>query len=163
MRQRLLIIISCCLLLSISACKSKTKSQARVGGNITLRKGVVQVQAKSITEKYWKLVEINGKAFVMKSSFRREPFLILKIEGNRINGFSGSNLFNGRYVMNGSNIKFLDIVTAEQSCHNVETENALIKALNKCESYTLSSDGKYLSLNNSRTTRLARFEVVYLR
>jgi len=49
------------------------------------------------------------------------------------------------------------------ACLNMEIEDELKRALEMADNYSLSSDGKFLSLNRARMAPLARFEVVYLR
>jgi hypothetical protein len=44
----------------------------------------------------------------------------------------------------------------------MEVEDALKKALETADNYSLSGDGKYLSLNRARMAPLARFELIYL-
>ena len=48
------------------------------------------------------------------------------------------------------------------ACLNMEIENELKRALEMADNYSLTADGKYLSLNRARMAPLARFEVVYL-
>jgi len=44
----------------------------------------------------------------------------------------------------------------------MEIEEELKKVIEMADNYSLSEDGKYLSLNRARMAPLARFEVVYL-
>src|SRR3546814_20818179 len=61
--------------------------------------------ADGVTEKYWKLVELNGRPV---PSLEREPHLILKAEGGQVNGFGGCNSFSGGYEIDeaASGIRF---------------------------------------------------------
>ena len=118
----------------------------------------------SITGKYWKLIEINGKAVVSDESMRREAFIILRDEDNRVNGNGGCNTLNGSFeISKGNRIKFSQIASTMMACLNMEIEEGLKKALEMADNYSLSADGKYLSLNRARMAPLARFEVVYLK
>ena len=117
-----------------------------------------------ITEKYWKLIEINSNPVVLDEN-NREPYLILKKENSRVTGFGGCNNFNGSYNLERMNkIQFSKMVSTKIFClNNMEIEQQLYQAFETADNYTLSEDGKYLSLNKGRMTPLARFEVVYLR
>ena len=118
----------------------------------------------SITEKYWKLIEINGKPVSMDESAGRTPFIILKNEGNRVNANGGCNSLSGSYeIGQGNRIKFSQMISTMMACVNMEIETELKKALETTDNYSLSADGQHLSLNRARMAPLARFEVVYLR
>jgi len=118
-----------------------------------------------ITEKYWKLIEINGKPVVWDESATREAFIILKDENNRVNGNGGCNTLYGTYEIDKTayRIKFSQMASTMMACLNMEIENELKRALEMADNYSLSADGKYLSLNRARMAPLARLEVVYLR
>jgi heat shock protein HslJ len=123
------------------------------------------VQQDGITEKYWKLIEINGKPVVMDASVSREPHIILKAEDNRINGNGGCNTLSGTYEIDraANRIKFSQMASTMMACIDMEVENELKRVLESVDNYSLSADGKYLSLNRARMAPLAKFEVVYLR
>ena len=122
-------------------------------------------QTDGITEKYWKLVEINGKPVVWGDDTKREPHIILKDEGNRVIGNGGCNTLSGSYEIDSAanRIKFSQMASTMMACLNMEIEDELKRALEMADNYSLSSDGKFLSLNRARMAPLARFEVVYLR
>ena len=118
-----------------------------------------QQPENSITEKYWKLIEINGKP--VEATAPREAFITLKNEDRRINGNGGCNTLNGTYELSeGNRIRFSQMATTMMACLNMEIEEALKRALEMADNYTLSADGKYLSLNRARMAPLARFEAV---
>jgi heat shock protein HslJ len=138
------------LVMAMGACKTKS---------------VATAQSDGITEKYWKLIEINGKPVAPSKTFVREPSIILKNEGNRVNGHGGCNTLTGSYEIDrtAQRIKFSQMATTMMACINMEVEEELKKALEMTDNYSLSADGKYLSLNRARMAPLARFEVVYLK
>jgi len=128
----------------------------------TAAKALAEANA-SITDKYWKLIEINGKP-VTSETVAKEPFIILKNEDQRVNGNGGCNTIFGTYeISEGNRIKFSQMATSLMACLNMEVEDALKKALDMADNYSVSEDGKYLSLNRARMAPLARFEVVYLK
>ena len=125
--------------------------------------GSVKSSSESITEKRWKLIEINGKSVVLNESMQREAFIILRDEGKRVSGNGGCNTFGGTYeISEGYRIKFSQMVSTMMACLNMEIEQELLKVLEMTDNYSLSADRKYLSLNRARMAPLARFEVVYL-
>jgi len=135
-------------------------------GNKTLtKKDSATAEANAgITEKYWKLIEINGKPVAMDETMGSEAFIILKNEDQRVNGSGGCNTIFGTYEINeGNRIKFSQMATSMKACLNMDVEVALKKVFDVVDNYTVSEDGKYLSLNRARMAPLARFEVVYLK
>ena len=122
-----------------------------------------KVSTNEITEKYWKLVELNGKPIVQDETSSREPYLIMKKEDNRTTGFAGCNLFTGAYEIGPMNkIQFSKTVSTMMACLNMEIESEFLRVLEMCDNYLTSADGNFLSLNKARMAPLARFEVVYL-
>ena len=126
---------------------------------------VQKTPSDGITEKYWKLIEINGKTVEWDESAKQEAFIILKDEDNSVNGNGGCNTLTGSYELDRktNRIKFTQMATSMMACFNMEIEEQLKQALSMADNYSLSDDGKYLSLNRARMAPLARFEVVYLR
>lgn len=125
----------------------------------------VKKEPEGITEKYWKLIEINGQPVVPDESVKREAFIILKDEGNLVNGNGGCNTLSGTYEIDRTTnrIKFSQMASTMMACLNMEIENQLKRTLEMADNYSLSADGKYLSLNRARMAPLARFELVYLK
>ncbi|MDR2040310.1 MAG: META domain-containing protein [Bacteroidales bacterium] len=150
--------------------KTGKKTVFRVGENrLTGKIGtspitMTKFQKETITEKYWKLIELNGKPVVVDQPGQREAFMVLHTEGNRVHGNGSCNSFNGMFELENMNrIKFSKMAATMMACINMETEIAFMKTLEMVDNYTLSADGKHLSLNRARMAPLARFEVVYLR
>lgn len=117
--------------------------------------------ADEITEKYWKLVELRGQPV---ARLEREPHLILKAEGNRVNGFAGCNNFTGTYTLDtaSARIHFNPLASTEKFCATgMDVEDAFKEVLGQVDNYSLNGD--HLTLNRARMAPLARFEAVYLR
>lgn len=148
------------LILSFIACKSS--KTAKTPAEETVAESTKE--NNTITENYWKLIELYGKPVVMIESMRKEPHMILKIEDNRVNGNGGCNGFGGTYELVPMNkIKFLQMMSTMMACiGGMEIETEMLKMFEEVDNYTLSPDGKYLSLNKAHRVPLARFEVVYL-
>ncbi|MEO5654883.1 MAG: META domain-containing protein [Nitrosospira sp.] len=113
-----------------------------------------------VTEKYWKLVELNGRSI---PALQRELHLILKVAGNRVNGFGGCNTFTGVYKLNEATscISFDQIASTMMACPSgMDIESAFHEVLRTVDNYSLNDD--HLTLNRARMAPLERFEAVYL-
>lgn len=133
---------------------------SRIIGNLA-KNYVLTKLADGVTEKYWKLVELNGRPVPV---LEREPYLILKAEGGRVNGFGGCNTFTGSYEIDeaASRIRFGDIASTMMACPaGMDVESAFHEVLRTADNYSLNGDR--LTLNRARMAPLARFEAVYLR
>ena len=123
-----------------------------------------KIQENTITEKYWKLIELKGEAIKTDENNSKEPHIIFKEENNRMTGTSECNSFNGSYELLGENqIKISQVIATMMACPDMKIERELFSIFEMIDNYTLSADGKYLSLNRARMAPLARFEIVYLR
>ncbi|MFC5269879.1 copper resistance protein NlpE N-terminal domain-containing protein [Adhaeribacter terreus] len=131
-----------------------------------LKKGETELHPESadnsITEKYWKLIELNGKPVMVSSTQPREPHFILKTENNRVNGHSGCNSFMGSYEISaGISIKFSPLAATRMACQDVPYESEFLKMFGIADHYLFQNDT--LSLTQAGTAPLARFVAVYLR
>ncbi|WP_405609963.1 META domain-containing protein [Polaribacter sp. Asnod1-A03] len=114
----------------------------------------------SVTEKYWKLKTLSGKEIKMAENQKREIFILLKNEDNRITGFGGCNTINGEYTLKeGNKIEFKKMFSTKMFCPNTD-ESEFLKALNSVDNYTIKDD--VLSLNVGKRAPLAVFEAVYM-
>lgn len=125
-----------------------------LANNYTLTK-----ETNTLTEKYWKLIEINGKT--VKSS-EKEAHIILKATDNRIIGNSGCNSFAGSFEqLPGNRISFSKIASTRMACMDMSIEDQLFNILSTVDNFSFNEG--ILSLNRARMAPLARFEVVYLK
>jgi heat shock protein HslJ len=123
-------------------------------------KYILKKDPVEITEKYWKLVELNGQP-VTAGKGNREAFLILKTENNRVHGNGTCNMFNGSYeLMEGNRIKFSKMAATLMACMEMKTERDFMKVLETVDNYNLTETT--LILNKARMAPMVRFEVVYL-
>lgn len=115
-----------------------------------------------IREKYWKLIELNGRPVTVREG-GREPHLIIKQDEERVIGNGGCNGFSGAYELNETTgrIRFSKIAGTLMACIDENVEGEFFKVLEGVDNFT--TDGKFLSLNKARMAPLARFEVVYLK
>jgi heat shock protein HslJ len=112
-----------------------------------------------ITEKYWKLVELNGHPVTPGPN---DTYITLKLDGQRVIGSGGCNRLAGTYTLGAMNrLRFSQIVSTEMACmEGMETETHFLDVLNRVDSYDVKGDK--LVLNKARMAPLARFEAVYM-
>lgn len=121
---------------------------------------ILKKEDNAVVEKYWKLVELNGKPVQGPAEGEREVHLILKANGN-VQGNGGCNGFGGKYELQaGNRIKFSQVFSTKMACPNLDTENQFFEVLNTADNYTVVNDT--LSLNKARMAPLAKFVAVYL-
>jgi copper homeostasis protein (lipoprotein) len=117
---------------------------------------------EGLTEKFWKLTELNGKKIVVGATFNKEPHIILKNQETRVKGHGGCNSFFGTYELKpGNRITISQIGNTLMACPEMETETQFLKAIQAADSYFLKGDT--LILHKAGMAPLARFEAVFLR
>jgi copper homeostasis protein (lipoprotein) len=133
----------------------QVNAKGKPSGNVRLEK----VGDLGIKEKYWKLVELEGKPI---KGGEKEPHLIIK-ENDTVQGSGGCNRFHGAYELDEKNmrIRFSKVAATMMACQDAPHEAALFRVLSEVDNY--ATDGKSLSLHKARMAPLARFEVVYLK
>ena len=114
-----------------------------------------------ITEKHWKLVELEGQPVKMVENQEKEVYFRLKTEENRVQGFAGCNSFNGTYSIEKENrIRFSQMAATLKVCPNVDiNETEFLKVFQTADNYTVNEDT--LRLNVGKRASLAVFEAVY--
>jgi len=111
-----------------------------------------------ITDKYWKLIELNGKKITAEQQ-AKEAHVVLKTEENRITGNGGCNSFFGTYqLLPGDRIQISPLGSTKMACLNDNVEDEFLKILAIADNYTIKNDT--LSLNKARMAPLAKFELV---
>ena len=108
---------------------------------------------------YWKLVELNGKP-VATHEDQREVHMILRAEGNRVDGFGGCYSFVGGFEQAGDTLRFFGLGTMRKPCPYFEDEHMFLKMLERVTNY--QSLGESLDLRDDARS-IARFRAVYLR
>lgn len=116
----------------------------------------------NITETYWKLKKLEGKAVTMADNQEREIYFTLKTDDNRVTGFAGCNTFSGTYTLEEGNlIRFEQLLSTLKACPDVDVnESEILQVFELTDNYTIK-DGM-LSLNVGRKAPLAIFEAVYM-
>lgn len=115
----------------------------------------------TITEKYWKLIKLEGREVTMATNQEKEIYFTLKTGENRVQGFAGCNTFNGTYMLEeGWRLRFSPLATTMKSCPDVDVdESELFEVFELTDNYSIRGDT--LSLNVGRRAPLAIFEAVY--
>ena len=113
-----------------------------------------------IAEKYWKLIELDGKKIVLGKNQNIAPHLTLKNENSRVFGNGGCNAFQGTYELSvGNKIKFSKMASTKMFCDYMELETAMLNALEMADNYSAKKDT--VSLNNATMISLAKFQLIY--
>ncbi len=141
--QNTLIVLS---LLALSSCSLFQKSKVDIPSSET------------ITDRRWKLIELDGKP-VADSINGKEPFLLLLATEGRYTGSGGCNGIGGTFALAGKGrITFSQGMSTKMACEDMEVENGLTKVLVAADNYSLKGDS--LSLNKARMAPLARFKAL---
>lgn len=112
----------------------------------------------SLTNTYWKLVELNGSALPATTvGDRNEIFMVLSSAGNKVVGNGGCNSFSGSFVSNsnGATLNFSQLVRTKMACGALQLEDGLFKVLETTDSYTLVNNELHLTKNMG--TPMAKF------
>ncbi|MCG7754198.1 copper resistance protein NlpE N-terminal domain-containing protein [Flavihumibacter cheonanensis] len=137
--------------------KDGNRITGELAANYVLAKDV-----SGITEKYWKLVELNGQPVTKTDDMRKEPHMILRTAGRRVNAHGGCNSYMGSYELQpGNRIRFTKMAGTLMACPNMEVEDRFRQVLEMADNYNLNGDT--LFLNKAKMAPLARFEAVYLK
>ncbi|MGL6268985.1 MAG: META domain-containing protein, partial [Chitinophagaceae bacterium] len=116
--------------------------------------------ADPLTENEWRLTELMGKAIPSATEPMNNITLKFNKAENRVNGFSGCNLYNGGFTIPAPlRISFTQMISTMKACPtNMELESEYLKMLSEVDNYTLN--GNVLSLNKARMAPMAKFESV---
>ena len=140
--------ISILLIALIMGACTTTKNTTSSNGNQT------------ITEKHWKLIELNGKEIIAGNGSMKEPHILLQKQDSRAIGNGNCNSFNGEYALGeGNKLSFKPMAATMMACPDMATESEMFKMFAQVDSYSVSKDGKFLFLNKSgQKEALAKFE-----
>ncbi|MDO6391697.1 META domain-containing protein [Pontibacter sp. BT731] len=155
------LVIASIFALTLSGCSTAKKADHTTNSSAAQTTGMEQ-QEQTITEKRWKLVELEGHPVTMTEGQQTEAHFVLHTEGNKVTGNGGCNVLNGTYALSeGNRIRFSRMATTMMYCAGVEKEGEFLKVLELADNYTLHGDT--LMLNVGRRAPLAVFHAVYLR
>ncbi len=117
--------------------------------------------ATSLTNTYWKLVELNGKPVgEAEDGKRKEMFILLATKDNRVSGNAGCNGFGGTFNLGPGafRLSFSQMMRTQMACDVLDLENSYLSVLEQADSYYIGLDT--LQLNKARMAPLARFVAV---
>ena len=125
-------------------------------------KYILRKEVVVITEKYWKLTELNGQPVVPPAEGQREAHFILKNAENRVTGNSGCNTLSSTYKLeSGNHISFTPIISTRMACPKMDVEQRFFIALEKADHYSLAGEDM-LFLYPPQGAPLAKFTAVYI-
>ncbi len=132
---------------------SNTKKTGTQTGSDTTKTG------STLTETYWKLIELMGNTVEKTPADQKEVYIKLKKDGNKIEGFGGCNGFGGEFTTkNDFNISMTNIISTMIACPDLERENELFNVLKTVDNYYARGDT--LSLSKAKMATMAKFVAV---
>ena len=103
---------------------------------------VTEVPDVSLTDTYWKLVEIEGQEASLGAG-QLELHMVLTSDGHRVRGFSGCNRFTGSYERNGDRIQLAQLASTRMACVDadaMEQEQRFLNRLREAQRFTIHGD-----------------------
>lgn len=122
---------------------------------------LTRIDHPEIVNKYWKLIELDGKEVTMSENQEREQYFTLRNDST-VTGFAGCNQLNGSYsIVDGNRIKFeSDMAVTLKNCLDTDiNEQDYLEVFRIANNYTINEDT--LMLNIGKRAPLAVFEAVY--
>lgn len=115
----------------------------------------------SLTNTYWKLVELDGARVSMVPEQEREVRITLDDNG-KVTGFTGCNRVMGGYTMAADVLRFTQLAGTRMMCPPpaMQLESAVLANLNSVTGFRI--DGEQLILLKDGAP-VARYESVYLK
>ena len=92
-----------------------------------------------ITEKYWKLIKLDGQDVVMVENQEREIAFTLNTNDNTVGGFAGCNSITGEYELeDGNRIHFKNMGMTMMMCPDVDVNEAdFMEVFELADNYTM--------------------------
>ncbi|HXS25820.1 MAG TPA: META domain-containing protein [Gemmatimonadales bacterium] len=116
----------------------------------------------SLTNTYWKLLEVAGQAARVANNVA-EPHLLLHPAEQQVDGSTGCNQFHGPYQQTGDSLHIGPLASTLSACVDPDMngqEAAFLDALARTQSYHVSGDTLTVS---GESGLLARFVAVYMK
>jgi heat shock protein HslJ len=113
----------------------------------------------SFKNKYWKLIELNGKEFTKRQKYRIPAHIIFN--ENSIVGNASCNQINGTFEIDENNkIEISEIASTKMHCEFMEIETQFINFLQNTDSLELITDTLILHTNDKEK---AKFKYLYFK
>lgn len=129
-----------------------------IGGCASAPETSMPVPEASLTNTYWKLLEVGGEE-VRTEDNQREAHLIFRDDGQVV-GHTGCNSLKGKYGVNEGKIGFLAMASTRMACSGDTTEGPMLDAMKNTAD--LAIEGDRMILLNELGDRLAILGAVYL-
>ena len=112
----------------------------------------------NLQDKYWKLVELNGKKVSDYPAQNKEPYLKLLTEGMRAEGTGGCNGMGGTYTLKKPNmISLSQMASTKMACPDMTLETDFQSILSQVDVYVVGETT--LSLTDLDGSSYAKFEL----
>ena len=149
------------IILATAACSGGDSGGDSGGGEAPTEAVSVEQDVKpdvSLTNTYWKLVELNGAP--VEPGEGKDLHMILKGQ-DQVGGYSGCNQFMGSFTASGDGLSFGPIAGTRRMCESVmEQEYAFLQALENASRYEIS--GEDMTISNAQVAVTLCFVAVYL-
>lgn len=151
MKKSILIIA---LTFAVFACNKKEESKPEESV------ATEEVQPAAATtvdlfDKEWKLQELNGKAIVLDTAFKKEPLIVFHKDTDKMTGNGGCNNFSGSYKLkDANNIELSEGGATMMACPNLAIEGEFFKAFKQVKSYRIENNS--LMLDNEKKEVVAK-------
>lgn len=121
--------------------------------------------SSSLTETYWKLVQLNGVLAQMVVGQEREQYFVLESQNKQVRGVAGCNSFFGQFETtqskNSDSLQFKTLGATKMACPDAEIdEQAYLTVFGDTAHYKIV--GETLTLLDHDRVELATFNSVYL-
>lgn len=112
-----------------------------------------------ITERYWRLIEQNGKVVEPVPGLAQIHFR-LKLIDSGVSGYAGCNRFNGHFeLMQDHRIQFTKMMRTLIACKRLDIENQFLSQFEEVNNYSVKNDT--LTLTKIKTKEKAKFVAEY--
>ena len=112
----------------------------------------------TLTNTYWKLVELNGGA--VEPGEDRELHMILRGD-DRVGGYAGCNQFTGSVTVTGDAISLGPIASTRRMCADaMQQEDDFLQALENASRFAI--EGEDMAIENAGGEITMRFVAVYM-
>jgi putative lipoprotein len=143
--------------LSLAACAPEEAGVAEAPAEAVTEAKSVKPDV-TLTNTYWKLVELNGAAVAPGED--KELHMILRSD-DEVGGYSGCNHFSGSVTLTDGGIAFGPIASTRRMCQEVmEQEDAFLQALESAHRFAIS--GEDLAIEGAGGEITMRFVAVYM-
>lgn len=115
-----------------------------------------QMVSLNLQEVQWQVIGINGKAIMVKEA---KPYIKLKFDNHRLQGFGGCNLLFGSYTLEAdATVHFPMVASTKRACQNRALEDEFLKMLSVVDTYAIEEG--VLVFFNTLHQRIATFEAL---